>query len=43
MVGSYGLFFEALKEQLVQKEKHCLTHEAADGAVGTPMLKRDNS
>ena len=42
MVGSYGLFFVALKDQLVQREKHCLTHEAAGGAGGTPMLKKDN-
>ena len=28
MVGFYGLFFEALKEQLIQRERHCLTHEA---------------
>ena len=39
MVGFYGLFFEALKEQLIQREKHCLTHEANEGG-GTPMLKQ---
>ena len=44
MVGSYGLFFEALKDQLIQKEKHCLTHEAVEGG-GTPMFAsaRDRS
>lgn len=42
MVGSYGLFFEALREQLVQKEKHCLTHQADTGGAKTPMLNKDN-
>ena len=42
MVGSYGLFFVALKDQLVQREKHCLTHDAAGSGGGTPMLKKDN-
>ena len=26
LVNFFGLFFEALKQQLVQSQKHCLTH-----------------
>ena len=40
LIGMYGLFFEAVKHQLVQKEMHCLTHSAKDQMPGgvTPMF-----
>jgi len=42
MVCQYGLFFVALKAQLVQQEKHCLTHQEKNARPGvTPMLKKD--
>ena len=44
LVHMYGLFFQALRQQLIQKEKHCLNHEAANTPGGvTPMFdQKDN-
>ena len=32
LVGLYGLFFEALKGVLIQKENYCLSHPAKNQA-----------
>jgi len=42
--GQYGLFFEALKHQLIQTEKHCLSHKEINQTPGTatPMFDAPN-
>ena len=42
--GQYGLFFVALKQQLIQTEKHCLSHKEINQRPGTatPMFDTPN-
>ena len=41
----YGLFFEALKQQLIQKENHCLNHPSSNQTPGgvTPMFDQQDN
>jgi len=34
LVRHYGLFFEAVKHQLIQEESHCLSHNSKDQRPG---------